>query len=171
MSKVLHLIRHAKSSWKDDTLADIDRPLNARGKKACELMAAPILASGCQFNHVFSSPAERARQTIKRIYREINQQLTPWQVDHALYTFSAEELKHWCRKLDDALDSVTIIGHNPALTDLCCWLASDCEFDNLPTCGYVQLKLTVDHWSELQSSCGKITRWLTPKKIQQDSGS
>jgi phosphohistidine phosphatase len=36
--KKLYLIRHAKSSWKDMTLKDFDRPLNSRGKQNAPLM-------------------------------------------------------------------------------------------------------------------------------------
>ena len=31
--KTLLILRHAKSSWKDDGLTDHDRPLNKRGKR------------------------------------------------------------------------------------------------------------------------------------------
>ena len=31
--KVLFLVRHAKSSWKDVDLPDFDRPLNRRGER------------------------------------------------------------------------------------------------------------------------------------------
>ena len=34
--KTLFLLRHAKSSWKDETLPDFERPLNRRGKRAAE---------------------------------------------------------------------------------------------------------------------------------------
>lgn len=37
--KQLLLIRHAKSSWEDESLDDIDRPLNNRGKKEASLLA------------------------------------------------------------------------------------------------------------------------------------
>ena len=43
--KTLHLIRHGKSCWDELGLADIKRPLNRRGVKACKLMAAPIAAA------------------------------------------------------------------------------------------------------------------------------
>jgi hypothetical protein len=31
--KLLSLVRHAKSSWKDAQISDFDRPLNKRGKR------------------------------------------------------------------------------------------------------------------------------------------
>jgi len=34
--KTLFLLRHAKSSWKDESIPDFDRPLNRRGKRAAE---------------------------------------------------------------------------------------------------------------------------------------
>ena len=36
--KTLYLVRHAKSDWGDQSLADFDRPLNKRGKKDAPFM-------------------------------------------------------------------------------------------------------------------------------------
>src|ERR1700751_1034506 len=38
--KTLYLLRHAKSSWKDPGLDDLDRPLNKRGRETAKTMAA-----------------------------------------------------------------------------------------------------------------------------------
>lgn len=42
--KRLTLVRHAKSSWKDPGLADFDRPLNKRGKRAASLTGKRLAA-------------------------------------------------------------------------------------------------------------------------------
>ena len=39
----LLLMRHAKSSWNEDELADHDRPLNARGREAATSMAKILI--------------------------------------------------------------------------------------------------------------------------------
>ena len=44
--KILTLVRHAKSSWKDTSLADRDRPLNKRGKRDAPEMGRRIAAAG-----------------------------------------------------------------------------------------------------------------------------
>ena len=66
-----HIIRHAKSSWADSTLEDIERPLNKRGLKSCRIMARKIAKTGCLFNNVFCSPAVRAQSTIENISKHL----------------------------------------------------------------------------------------------------
>ena len=93
--KALHIIRHAKSSWKQAGLADIERPLSSRGKVDTLIMATEIKKSGCQFQSVYSSPAKRAKKTIKRIYNALG--LDPHEIkfDPALYTFNAKFIVEW----------------------------------------------------------------------------
>lgn len=136
--KKLHLIRHAKSSWADPSLADKQRPLNKRGQKSCGVMAKLILSVGCHFDHVFCSSAVRAQLTIKLINKNLTGAEIQWQLDDELYTFESDDLLRWCQGLDDVMSEVVIVGHNPALTELCNRLTG-CYLDNIPTCGYVQL--------------------------------
>ena len=166
MSKTLHLIRHAKSSWQYPDLADIDRPLNKRGKRDIKLMAKTMMEHGCDFNHLYCSPAERARLTIKGLLKSLDYEETEWVVDSDLYTFDVNELIKWCQKIDNEQKSVTIIGHNPALTDLCRNLVSGCEIDNMPTCAYVHLTLNIDNWRDLAQGCGSVKVFIKPKNFK-----
>jgi hypothetical protein len=63
--KYLFLTRHAKSSWANLGLADIDRPLNERGKKAALFMGKLIVNKGEKPELLISSPANRALSTAK----------------------------------------------------------------------------------------------------------
>jgi len=63
----LYLLRHAKSSWKDDSLADFERPLSGRGTKACALIARFIVSENLDFDLAISSTAIRARETVDLI--------------------------------------------------------------------------------------------------------
>lgn len=160
--KKLHLIRHAKSSWSDGSLGDIERPLNPRGMNACELMAKLIWEAGCRFEHVFCSVAVRAQSTIENISYQLAERELTWQVDPALYTFEYSDLLAWCQQLDDALSAVVIVGHNAAITDFCNKIAKQ-TIDNVPTCGYVQLILNIDTWKELSAGAGELRSFLKPK--------
>lgn len=163
--KVIHLIRHGKSSWDDYALADIDRPLKQRGIKSCEIMAPRLLQSGCNFNNIYCSPARRAQQTIQLISQNIPGRNITWKTEDELYTFSSEDLLNWLRSLDDDLDEVTLVGHNPGMTDLNNYLTAN-MLDNLPTCGYLQLRSLIDTWAELEAGCSIQAEYLTPKQLK-----
>lgn len=160
--KTIHLIRHAKSSWGSQSLADVNRPLNTRGEQSCELMARPILQAGCSFRHVFCSIARRAQMTIEGISHSLPEIELAWKLDEALYTFSSQDVFDWCLEIDDALDEVVIVGHNPAFTGLINSLG-DQYIENLPTCGYAQLTFPQNSWSEITSGSGKTMSLLRPK--------
>src|SRR5271166_6291051 len=65
--KTLHLLRHAKSSWKDPNLDDHDRPLNKRGRQTAKLIAAYFRRAKIAPDLVICSTAVRARQTLDPI--------------------------------------------------------------------------------------------------------
>ena len=69
--KRLTILRHAKSSWKDTSLRDRDRPLNKRGERDAPKMGKRIDAAGIRPSLIVSSPAVRAWTTAKIIADEI----------------------------------------------------------------------------------------------------
>ena len=163
--KKIHLIRHAKSSWEDVALADIDRPLNERGIRTCSFMAQHIYNAGCRFNSIFCSPAVRAQSTIELLSGGISETAIQWEIVDELYTFDSGYLHEWCRSLDGSISEIVIVGHNPALTDFCNKL-SNSNIRNIPTCGYVQLTTNEDYlWKELSQMPFKLTSFLRPKEL------
>src|SRR5262249_2886599 len=72
MSKILFLVRHAKSSWDDPSLPDFERPLNERGKKDAPEMAKRLHDKKIRIDAFVSSPAKRARQTCKYFTKEFD---------------------------------------------------------------------------------------------------
>ena len=164
--KKIHLIRHAKSSWEKASLADIDRPLNDRGVSTCHFMSQHIYDADCSFDNEFCSPAVRAQSTIELISQCLAETDIKWQTENELYTFNSEHLISWLRGLDDSIAELLIIGHNPALTDLCNEL-SNSNVTNIPTCGYVQLVTNQDFlWDEVAEAAFDLTVFLKPKKIK-----
>ena len=68
--KTLLLVRHAKSSWDDPGMDDIDRPLNDRGKTDAPVMAKRLKNKGVRIDTFISSPAKRARRTARYFAEE-----------------------------------------------------------------------------------------------------
>ena len=118
---------------------------------------------------VFCSPAVRAQETIKRTNAELVFELS-WELDEALYTFDSEEVSKWLLKIPDSIDSLMIVAHNPALTDLVNAL-SDEYLENIPTCGFVKLEINVKHWGDIkkyqESAAARIVRFSCPKDLKK----
>jgi phosphohistidine phosphatase len=146
--KALLLIRHAKSSWKDRTLADRDRPLNKRGKRDAPEMGRRLAARGGAPDLIVSSPAVRALTTARVIAEAVGYPAGEIVEDERVYMASVESLLGVIHGLDDDLDRIFLFGHNPGLTELVNHLADD-EIENVPTCGVVEFRLVAERWRDL----------------------
>ncbi len=69
--KTLYLVRHAKSSWEQPELSDLERPLNKRGKKDAPFMGSLLKKKNEIPELIISSPAKRASSTAKRFAEEL----------------------------------------------------------------------------------------------------
>ena len=146
----LLLIRHAKSSWKDSTLADIDRPLNPRGERDAPEMASRLKKSKENISLVVSSPAVRAQGIAQLVATELDVQL---EIMDDFYTFSANVFLKALLVLPSEFNRIAVVGHNPAITESANYLAGE-DIVNVPTSGVVALTCNVNSWSELQAdSC------------------
>lgn len=142
--KTLILVRHAKSSWKKP-LPDHLRPLNKRGQRDAPMMGERLARREIEPDAIITSPATRALVTAEVIAQEIGHPRDEIRIDERLYGASAFELLEIIQELDDYLDCVMLLGHDPGLTDL----ANDlgCDIDNVPTCGVVELEFDTDSWA------------------------
>ena len=157
--KHLFLIRHAKSSWADDTLHDRERPLNARGQRQLPPLGRALARAGAFSGHVCASPAARAQQTLAGI-RPASLPETAAQTDPALYTFDRRRLAHWLKRCDGA-ETLAIVGHNPALLELAQWLLKHPP-QQLPTASFLHLRLPIAHWHQLAKGKARLESLQTP---------
>ena len=146
--KTLTLVRHAKSSWKEFAILDIDRPLNRRGKRDAPEMGRRMLEQGTDPELIVSSPAKRALDTAEAIAEEIEYPVYDIAIDDRLYHAEVSDWLAVIRDIDDYLSWVMCVGHNPGLTELATYLGY-VAIDNVPTCGVVELTFDADSWSLL----------------------
>ena len=144
--KTLTLVRHAKSSWKDTSLADRDRPLNKRGKRDAPEMGRRIAAAGIRPSLIVSSPAVRAWTTAKIIANEIGYPREFLQRDSALYLASVNGILDVIVSQDPGFNNLMLVGHNPGFTDFANYLVPGLT-NNMPTAGVVSVELDTDDWS------------------------
>jgi len=104
--KTLTILRHAKSSWKDSSLSDRDRPLNKRGKRDAPIMALRIHQSGIRPSLILSSPAVRAWKTAKIVAQEISYPNEFLQRDERLYHAGVRRIIDVLSEQDVAFNSI-----------------------------------------------------------------
>jgi phosphohistidine phosphatase len=161
--KVLTLIRHAKSSWDDPTLPDMERPLNGRRKHDAPMMGKRLAKRGVSADLVVSSPAVRALTTTEIIAKELDYPRKAIVVDDRLYGAGAEALLAVIREQDDALKRVMVCGHNPELDELAERLSQG-EIAHMPTCAIVELTFDTKSWSHMGKVGPRKVRFDDPKK-------
>jgi phosphohistidine phosphatase len=144
--KTLTLVRHAKSSWKDTSLSDRDRPLSKRGKRDAPEMGRRLAAAGIRPSLIVSSPAVRAWSTAKIIADEIGYPREFLQRDSALYLASVNGILDVIVSQDAGFNNLMLVGHNPGFTDFANYLVPGLT-NNMPTAGVVSVELDTDDWS------------------------
>jgi phosphohistidine phosphatase len=163
--KRLFLLRHAKSSWDAPGLADHDRPLAARGRKAAKTMARHIRREGIRPALVLCSSAVRARETLDGVAPPGEVQVEP-----ELYGASWDELLDRLRRVPDGVASAMLIGHNPAIQSLAVRLADGDEKDlarverKFPTGALATLTFSCD-WNELRPGSAELVAFVRPKQL------
>ena len=157
----LTLLRHAKSSWKNPDLADIERPLSKRGRRDAVTMAARILGHDVEFTAIYASPAPRTRETLAHMLPALPAQDARIVFDQRLYTFQLGTMIDTLKQLDDGLLDVLVIGHNPALQDSIGWLTGQ-ALERFPTAACARLTLKLPRWADLHAACAELDWLLTP---------
>ena len=150
--KTLLIMRHAKSSWKDPTLTDHQRPLNKRGKRNVPDMGARLVARKIKPDLIVTSDARRALDTAIPIAGIIGVDPSVIRQEPALYHATPSQLSNLVKGLDDRIEQVMIVGHNPGLGDLANSFLPQ-SISNLPTAGIVELRFDVDAWQCIDPTC------------------
>jgi phosphohistidine phosphatase len=174
--KTLTLLRHAKSGWDDPVARDFDRPLNAKGRKAAEVMGRHLKGLDLGFDHIVASPARRVQETIAEVAAGYGAPIDPaW--DKRLYLASAATLLDVARETPAEADRLLMIGHNPGLEDFVLMLlgggdpalvrAAEAKY---PTATFAALTFDVDHWADVAPAAGTLTRFIRPRDLDPTLG-
>lgn len=173
--KTLTLLRHAKSGWDDPRLRDFDRPLNAKGRRAAQLIGRMLRSRGLAFDHVVASPAVRVVETLAEVEHGYGRALgTRW--DRRLYLASADMLLEAVREFPDTAGAALVSGHNPGLEDLVLLLARDDPANGLresvavkfPTASVASLSLA--SWSSAAAGAATLERFVRPRDLDPNLG-
>ena len=163
--KNVFLVRHAKSSWKDMSLRDIERPLNKRGKRDAPYMAKLLAGKVAKPDALISSPANRAFTTAAHFAKA-------WEIDRMdiiqkeeIYEAYQSDILEVIQALDEQWQSVFIFGHNPTFTMLANAFPGGGFISNVPTCGVVELHSQAEKWSLFSPKNTRLVHFYYPKQF------
>jgi phosphohistidine phosphatase len=159
--KTLFLVRHAKSSWDDPTLADEDRPLNARGKRDAPKIGKRLAKRDVKLDLILSSPANRAITTAQVLADKLDFKLRNIVVDDRLYPGAVTGLLKVVRNLGK-LNRVMLVGHHPALSKLAHHLSSDIM--HMPTGAVAEFTFKAKSWRDVSKATLVTVGLDLPKK-------
>ena len=162
--KNLLLIRHAKSSWADASLADWERPLNPRGKKDAPAMGRRLKSKGLLPDAIIASPAKRALQTAKLIACELGFPRQRIARREEIYAQGLDALVALVAGLPEDWERVFVVGHNPELTDLANRLCA-AGIEKLPTCGVASIEFAAATWRDCARGGGRLAFFERPPKF------
>jgi phosphohistidine phosphatase len=173
MSRRLVLLRHAKSSWEAAEtagLADHDRPLAPRGRRAVAALRGYLERTDSVPDLVLCSTARRAVETWDGIAPAFPPD-TPVERTSELYGATAADLLRRLRQLPAAIECALVVGHNPGLEDLATGLAGSGPAELLrrlqtkfPT-GALATLVVPGPWADLRWSTADLTSYVVPREL------
>jgi phosphohistidine phosphatase len=163
------LLRHGKSSWSDPTLADLDRPLAPRGKRASRRIAKYMRRKRIRPALVLCSTSLRTRQTLEAIEPSLDQGCSVELVPE-LYAASERQLLERLQAVPVSVGSVMLIGHNPSLQQLALLLASrGADLPKLgekfPTGALATLAVDSESWAALRPGDAELVDYVIPRDL------
>jgi phosphohistidine phosphatase len=169
VGRTLYLLRHAKSSWEDPTLADHGRPLASRGRRASRIVARHLRGQAIAPSLVLCSSSTRTRETLELIRSGFDKEVEA-QIEEGLYAATAGDLLDRLHAVAPDLDSVMLIGHNPAIQDLALSLAGrGAQLGRLrekfPTAALATLTFAVG-WPELAPGVAELVAFVRPRELE-----
>jgi len=184
----LILLRHAKSSWKDASLEDFERPLNNRGKRDAPQMANILLLKNIEVDLIISSDTRRTKDTAKifanilaynseivydtelyeasydQILKVINHTNNRYKNLLVLYEASYDQILKVINHTNNRYKNLLVVCHNPGITNLSNYLSNQ-FIDNIPTTGMVGFSFD-GNWNDLQNNSCEILFFEYPKKYK-----
>lgn len=162
--KIITLMRHAKSSWKDGHINDMDRPLLRKGLSRTRQVIEYLKEIEFNPGFIITSPALRALETAKIMAHAFGINDKNFRAESQIYIAQPNDFYDQCFDLPQTITHVLMVGHNPSITGFAN-LFLDSKIDYLPTSGLVSVAFDAENWEDLPISSSRVQLILFPKMI------
>jgi phosphohistidine phosphatase len=160
--RTLYLLRHAKSSWKEPSLSDFDRPLKKRGREAAAAIGRVLKSENPKPSLVICSPAVRTRETIEIVLISAGLKAEV-RYDERIYEAELRTLVEVVVEIDEATKAVLMVGHNPGMEALVQFLIGQSQ--QMPTAALAKTTLASPTWNVIAEGKARLEWLVTPKDL------
>lgn len=168
----LYILRHAKSDWESGVASDFERPLAKRGEKDAPAMGKWMRKQHLQTDYIISSPAERAKQTIHAVAKELDIARKNIHFNENIYLASVDTLLKELGHCPAHAKNVLLVGHNPGLDDLLQYLVPEQSLSLtesgklMTTAALARLSMPKD-WTGLKRHCAALISLTRPGDLKK----
>lgn len=161
--KTLLLMRHAKSSWKDQGLSDHDRPLNKRGVRDAPRVGNLLAEHDLCPDLIVCSTAVRARATAQAVAETCGYSGELVELPDLYHAPPGNYIEAAC-VVPESIGRLLAVGHNPGISEFLWHLTGAGE--GFPTAALAQVELPIDAWNELTDAVrGELTNYWRPREL------
>jgi phosphohistidine phosphatase len=167
--KYLSIIRHAKAEPESQELEDHDRKLISKGIKRASSLAIWLSKKPSLIESLHYSSSIRTSQTADIILSELKKNIETF-IEPKLYGASQETLLNYISFIDDRINSVGIVGHQPGLKELALYLANSYAEglervlnENFATSNAMIIALNVKRWDQISIRSGILVDYFDSK--------
>jgi phosphohistidine phosphatase len=164
--KTLYLVRHAKSSWENPELPDLQRPLMEKGKKRTKKMIDFLLKQEVKIDLMISSHAVRSRSTAEILAHALSHPRDLIKIDHLIYEGDEQQIANQFFDLPDVVNHLWIIGHNPTITNFANMFLEE-KLDYLQTSGVVSICFHTNTWDHIRDCRYDVNFVMYPRKLKE----
>ena len=164
MSKKLYLLRHAQSADKQHGQVDKERELTAQGRLDATKIGRAIKKLNINFDLVISSTASRAKSTTLLVAAAIQFDTKAIEWSEEIYETAVQNLIMIVGGIDNTLDSVLLVGHNPTISYCAAYLSGTDRGDLAPGCMAI-LHFSSTDWKEVKQNTGKFVSLMDPSLL------
>jgi phosphohistidine phosphatase len=164
MPRYLYLLRHAESAEKHFGQQDKERELTQRGVREALLIGAHLYKENISFSAIYASSAERARTTASIVGDAMKFDTDTIRIEDALYDASTRTFFEFITQLDNDLQHVLCVGHNPVITYLAESLTKEAIGD-MPPGSIVTIKFSADQWKIIEPGGGELEGFVRPEML------
>ncbi len=164
MKKII-LFRHAKSKKIDGVTSDHGRKLAQHGVEDAPKIGNYLSKENILPDVIYCSTALRAKQTLDLFLEQINQDIKV-NYDKMIYADGENRIPEICLKIDDTVNTVMFVGHNPDIEYLTeVFTGKKFPYPKFSTSSIAVIKFNMDNWKSIAEEFGKLERFITPKIV------